>query len=55
MTIVYIIVVSLMAIGAILTVASVGKPRTPVTSGAATVTVIMQALLIAAITWFYHA
>jgi hypothetical protein len=54
-TIVFIVVVSLLAIGALLTVASVGKPRGPITGGMAVTTVITQILLIAAITWFYHA
>jgi len=54
-TIIYVAVVSLIALGTLSTIAQVGKPRVPITPGQAIVTVIVQGLFIAAITWFYHA
>lgn len=49
------LIVGFLALGALLTVASVGKPRKPLEPGVATVTVLVNALLIAAILAYWGA
>jgi hypothetical protein len=43
----------MLALGALLTVSGVGKPRTPTTSGTATLTVLLSALYIVLIVAFW--
>jgi hypothetical protein len=45
--------VVMLALGALLTVSDVGKPRTPTTSGTATLTVLFSALYIVLIVAFW--
>lgn len=46
--------VSLMAFAAMMTITAVGKPRKPLTSGAAATTVAVNALWITAIVTLWH-
>jgi hypothetical protein len=51
MSLVMWIVVAILALGALVSVATVGKPRKPMTGGAAALVVIIDAALIVAILW----